>query len=522
MARAGGSDGMMKGYIKFFGWASLIIFSFGVISGFSLSGDQFWLSVGHFVISLIFFVLFVLGGGKELLLSGQGKQKAGFGLAATLYSTLFLGIVAGINYLSYENSFFRYDSSEQKVFSLAPQTEKILSGLKEKIEIKGFFLGGVITKTHVKNMLDLLERESSQIEFELIDPEKRPLLADQFGVSENETLVLSYTNSSLQRQTRVVGAITEQEVINALIKLEQGEGKKVYYLTGHGEPSLDSQTEEGYLFLSEAIRGENIQLGRLLLTAGASVPGDAAALIISSPERDLIESEKEAVLKYVEDGGSLLVMLEPRVPASLLEVTQKLGVDGGRTVITEKSVGVFEGGKTTLVPRALKYGRHKITEKFLKPTVYEIATAVEAGSAPLKAASYTQLAFSDDRAWGETELEALFSGERELEQSDADLKGPLALAMAVENKKQRAVVFGDGDFVRNRNIRKLFNRDFFLNALNWVIDEDDGIVIRPKTLRQSVSGITQSQLGYLFFSTVILLPELIILSGVLFWRNRTS
>ncbi len=512
----------MKAYTNFFGWAALVAFVFGVVSWFSLGSGQSYLSIIHFVMALVFLVLFALGGGKESLFSSTAKRKAGFGVAATLYSVMFVAIVAGLNYLSYHNNFFRYDSSEQKVFSLAPQTEQVVGKLKEKIEIKGFFLGGVVTKTPVTNLLELLERESELIDFEILDPEKNPLLADRYGVSENETLVFKYSDGAVDRQTRIVGDITEQRVVNALIKLERGKGKKVYYLTGHGEPSVNSQTEEGYLFLAEAIRGENIQLERLLLDAGKTVPSDASALIISSPEKDLIESEKQSILKYIEAGGAMLLLLEPRSPSSVLEISKLLGISGGQSVVAENVVSVLDGSKVGLVPRALKYGRHKITEKFLKPTIYEIATSLDTAAKTIPDASYTRLALSSDRAWGETDLAGVFEGELESSKTDSDIDGPLTLAMAVENKNQRAVVFGDGDFVRNRNIRKLFNRDFFLNSLNWVIDEDDGIVIRPKTMKQSVSGISQNNLSYLFFSTVILLPELIILSGLFFWRRRIS
>lgn len=134
---------------------------------------------------------------------------------------------------------------------------------------------------------------------------------------------------------------------------------------------------------------------------------------------------------------------------------------------------------------------------------------------------------SSDNSWAESNIDLIFGDEPQAAFEKGDIKGPVPLAAAFEGevvknsgKMSRVVVFGDADFVANVNIRQLFNRDFFLNALNWVIGETHGVSIRPRTLKQSMTAITTEQFATVFVLTAILLPELVLLGGLSVWWLR--
>ena len=57
----------------------------------------------------------------------------------------------------------------------------------------------------------------------------------------------------------------ENAVTNAIIKLQRGEAKKIYYVTGHEEPNLKSMHPEGLGRLAEAIANEHLTIDELLL-----------------------------------------------------------------------------------------------------------------------------------------------------------------------------------------------------------------------------------------------------------------
>jgi ABC-type uncharacterized transport system involved in gliding motility auxiliary subunit len=123
-----------------------------------------------------------------------------------------------------------------------------------------------------------------------------------------------------------------------------------------------------------------------------------------------------------------------------------------------------------------------------------------------------------------------------------DLAGPVSVAAAYERKLSppkdpaaavdstevsfektaRVVVFGDSDWIVNANIAIYANRDFVLNALNWVIGEEGGVTIRPRQMRFSNAPIQSDTFIWLLVLS-FLVPELILILGlVIWWRRRTA
>lgn len=86
---------------------------------------------------------------------------------------------------------------------------------------------------------------------------------EDFGVSQSATVHFSFADEPAGRSTKIVRDITEQEITNSIIKLTRGGEKKVYVLTGHGEADLTKEVEAGFLYLKEAIEGENIAVSTL-------------------------------------------------------------------------------------------------------------------------------------------------------------------------------------------------------------------------------------------------------------------
>jgi ABC-type uncharacterized transport system involved in gliding motility auxiliary subunit len=86
----------------------------------------------------------------------------------------------------------------------------------------------------------------------------------------------------------------------------------------------------------------------------------------------------------------------------------------------------------------------------------------------------------------------------------------------VESKKiyAKIVVFGDSDFVNNTNINLAGNKDFFLNAANWLAEEADMISIRRKEPDATPVILTASQGRLIFWLPVIIIPSLVLVTGI--------
>ena len=64
------------------------------------------------------------------------------------------------------------------------------------------------------------------------------------------------------------------------------------------------------------------------------------------------------------------------------------------------------------------------------------------------------------------------------------------------------------------------NRDFFMNALNWLAAEEDLISIRPKPPESQHLNLTAAQMSRILYLGVIGLPLLIVVTGTLVWWGR--
>ena len=86
----------------------------------------------------------------------------------------------------------------------------------------------------------------------------------------------------------------------------------------------------------------------------------------------------------------------------------------------------------------------------------------------------------------------------------------------------RVVVFGDATWVQNGNLTAMGNRDVALNAVNWVLGEEGGVAIGPKSIRVSAAPIPQATFNVIL-ALSFLGPELILIFGLfVWWRRRAS
>ena len=92
--------------------------------------------------------------------------------------------------------------------------------------------------------------------------------------------------------------------------------------------------------------------------------------------------------------------------------------------------------------------------------------------------------------------------------------------VAAEKKEARLVVFGDAAFIDNEYIRKMYNADLFLNTINWLAEEEELISIRPKTTRGSRVLMTPKETRDIFYMSVLILPEALLLFGLAIWWRR--
>jgi len=142
-------------------------------------------------------------------------------------------------------------------------------------------------------------------------------------------------------------------------------------------------------------------------------------------------------------------------------------------------------------------------------------------------------------SWAESDVKGLFAtGNPKKELDKGDKNGPVAVAAAVsapaENPagaaaetpdapkpESRLVVFGDSDFAANGDLGFQGNGDLFLNATNWLAQQENLIAIRPKDPEDRRLQLTTDQQSAVFWGTVIIVPLLLFGNAFrLYWKRR--
>lgn len=554
----------MNKSVSFIGIVGLIIFLFGLFTAYFVTHDPYHVTVVHLLIGgllVLYFliklaVVFCFEGGASVM----AKRVAGFGVSVTVYSALFVGILILVNYFVYRHDPLHYDSTEQKVYTLAPQTKKVLESLPSPVIIRAFYVGGVVDP-EVEDLLKRIARASDHVSWKSVDPEKKPGLTEKYGISEKGTLHFSFDTEGSTREAKVVRNIDEQEVVNAILKLTRGGDKKVYWVSGHGESNLDEASEAGYLFLKEAIQGENIKVEKLVLGDVKEVPADASALLLMGPRRGLLVAEREAVKRYLANGGNAVILNEPHTTRDVAKLVEPLGIEVGDDIVLDQVVQLFTGPTVGAQPVITTYGTHPVISEFSEAIIFSTVSSVRKAGAIPEGAVVTEVALTSPNSWAEKKIDLVYGEEPQAQKEPEDIPGPVSVAAVFEGqapyqvsqstaapeegtrgavedkesiaesddgqeeeekKESRIVVIGDADFLANVNIRQLFNRDFFLNVLNWVVGEEEGVTIRARTLRGSTKGLTAEQFRSIFLITAVLLPELLLLWGFSVWWYRKS
>jgi ABC-type uncharacterized transport system involved in gliding motility auxiliary subunit len=122
-------------------------------------------------------------------------------------------------------------------------------------------------------------------------------------------------------------------------------------------------------------------------------------------------------------------------------------------------------------------------------------------------------------SWAERDLSLFDQGVAQ--QDNGDKSGPLGVAAVGEiGEKNRIAVFGSADFVSNRFFDFSGNSDLFLNTINWIVGDEKLISIRPKVAQKGELTITRNQLSVIFIVTVVLLPSIVLFSGIGVWLKR--
>jgi ABC-type uncharacterized transport system involved in gliding motility auxiliary subunit len=380
---------------------------------------------------------------------------------------------------------------------------------------------------------------SKKVTTEYIDPDKKPTLAKQNQIQQYGTIVFNYKG-----RTERVTSDNEQDLTNGVIKVVSGQQRKIYFTQGHGEKDTVSAERDGYNTIAAALGRENYTVEKVVIAQQGAVPDDASVVIVAGPRTDFFAPEIEALKKYLDKSGKLLLELDPPDKAdsqpltNLIALAHDWGVQVGNNVVVDVSGMGRLIATDASVPVAANYPSHPITQRFTFLTAFPLAREASPISGGVNGHIAQPFVETSPRSWAETDIKGLLtSGEVALDESKGDKKGPVAIASAVSaaatpaatpkpreadapKPETRVVVMGDSDFAANGGLGIQGNRDLFMNTVGWLSQQENLISIRPKEADDRRITLTATQQSNITWLSLLLIPGFVFATGVFTWWRR--
>lgn len=495
----------------------------------------------------------------ETVKTFSSRRSTKFGTNSLLMVTVFLSVLGIVNFL-FNRHYARVDFSEGGAYSLSPQTIAVLENLKSDIKISGFYKDRSNSQIQARDIFENYRYYSPKLLYEFIDPDKNPSVARSYGISEYDTVVVEALqgNASAAREERksirqqpasdevirsaldppsfeigknnptvMVQTLNEQELTGAIVRVSRPTKKVVYFVEGHGERGIEDPDRSGYSQVKSALEGQGFVAKKLLLISEPHIPSDAAVLIIPGPKKPYLAKEVRALEDYLKRGGQLFVLIDPKMESGLEGLLKEYGVLVQNDIILDPFSRLFGASFDIPIVNPGMYLVHDLTEGFNLPTFYPVARSVLANPDKEATLTFEGVIRTGPNSWATTRIEELQQGFN----PDEDSKGPITIGAVVvfkedapnlseAEKKVRLVIFGDSDFATNSYFSAAGNGDLFQNVVSWLAQEEDLISIRPKEGSTTTLMLTAQQGSFLFFFPVVILPTIILLSGLSIWRRR--
>ncbi|MCY4555603.1 MAG: Gldg family protein [Chloroflexi bacterium] len=476
-----------------------------------------------------------------------------YGVNTVIMTAAFFGLVALVNYVAFENH-FRWDTTATNQFSLAHRSRDLLDGLNRPISVTAYYpdqipsIEMLTRQGKVETTLSEFARRSGNFTYQFIDPQKEADLARSQGVTAYETLAVSAVGTDiidLVQPTDEVYSRLEQDLYTALLVATETQRKKVYFLSGHGERDITRVAEDGYLKIREGLEVDNYQVETLPwapVDEDVVVPDDAALLVVAGPTGELPTAHLEALNYYMagrhhdgeprREAARVIFLAEPDTHETFRAFLAFWGV-----IVSDAYIRDVEGSQPN-APRTLRVGIYnpQAPPEIVAPRGRPLNVAFMPGTAaiePIIEESNTRLprpiaaTTASARLIDDIERVDPVEGDPQRVYFPAmylDIIAPVGAAAPTarppDNEIASMVVFGDSDFISNRNVDRGSSAALFLNSANYLMGDYSLVSIRDREFVYREWNLDENEFNFVRFSTWLLLPGLMGIMAIVVWWVR--
>lgn len=470
----------------------------------------------------------------------------------------------------------RLDLTEGRLYTLSPGSRRILASLPGPVEARVYFSESTepkyaASRAYLKALLaDCRWASKGRLDVRFMDVDKdekarEEALASgvapvQFNVVSQEKfevrdgfmgLVLRHADKREVLPVILEAAGLEHELMSRLSRLGAKERPVVAFAAGFGLGGPDALPEPTRAALE--LRAELRRLDLSALKTGATVAADVAALAVLGPQERLSEPALAALEGFLLSGRPLFLAVDARkadlrafmaspLDSGLGPLLRKYGVSLRATYVLDEQNqpvqvtqrrGFFTIANVIpypLLPVATDLDRgHPLTRE-LQSLSLPFVSPLHLSSAPAGTA-WTVLARSSPHSWTRGVWEKGYvhgiSPLEKVSRGPTDPPGPYALAAVSEGPfgpgakpGGRLLLVGTAGFARPGLPVGESGVAFLLNAVDWMLQEEDLISIRTKDVAERpLRELSPAAKSAARWATVLLPPFGVVAFGL--WRRRS-
>ncbi len=471
----------------------------------------------------------------------RGTQAA---LGSTLFSVFVLGILVLANYIGGRHHILRHDFTKSQQYSLSPATKNVVKDLKEPVTITAFISPDYPDYGTLKRRLDEYKYLSPQMKVNFYDYKTALDKVQEYNAAYEGTMFVESGKDDAKKKEEIRGG-SEEQITSAILAVSTGEKTRICFLSGHGEAELEGfgEGKRSLSMIKSIMENQQYRCDTLTLVTqkDPQIPGDCKLLVIAGPKYAPSAKELAAIAKYVDQGGNLMLMVDPQSAMWFADLLKAHGITplGGQVTDTQNSA---QGSPEIIATQPEQHDTTRDLTYVVLPTstVFEVQNpelppAMPGAPPPPQPKGQPLLS---------TFPSAKLSGANQRQ-------GPFTMAVAVDEspqkpqqmpgmpepptpedegpRKARIIVVGDSDFGTDNIIAALggpqqtlggSNLAFAVMSLNWLVKNEKLVAIPPKEQADNPFSVTDSQRRFANSLVMGIIPLLIIFSGTFVWWLR--
>ena len=458
-----------------------------------------------------------------------------YGTSMIISVFALLGFLIIANYVSAVRTNY-VDITRNKINTLSENTAALMEQIDFPINVKVFYLSA--NQARIIMILDGYKELNDLITYEVIDPLKSPIIAQEYDVTEPGTLIFEAKGTTFRlRPSLQSGTHNEREITLMLYRILTNESRTAYFTEGHGELSINNPNYDGISRIRDRLLEQGYYVESVNLQTDIQISPENSILIIVEPKTPYTEEEMNTLYFYLEDGGNMIVLGTPSIDTNTAELVGWHGLGFGHNFVYETA-----SNKTTaLGPTAPLCNPHDPSEiaeglenqNIIFPYVRSVDLVYEKENT-----KYTRIMSSSANSWAETDMESareIQDGTRPTRDED-EIRGPIVVAYTTETELaipdslyrgayrqviSRSAFFGNARFISNTMTAQFpANLTLFMNTINWITRNERIMIITPNAPEFTPIELLRSQRQMINWLSLFIYPSVIVIIGLVIWFRK--